>query len=46
MVSDMKRERSNNKMLVSKDQNCNGMMAGNMSGRALYQCGISTEIEG
>ena len=46
MVSDMERVRPNNGMLVSRDWNCSGMTAGNTSGRAPHQCGISTAIKG
>ena len=34
MVSDMEKTRPNNGMLVSRNQNCSGMTAGNTSGHA------------
>ena len=46
MISDIEKARPNRGILVSRDQNCSKMMAGNMSGRAPHQCGISTAIEG
>ena len=45
MVLDIERARLNNGMLVNRDLNCSRMIAGNTSGRALYQCNISTVIE-
>ena len=45
MVSDMEKARPNNEILVSRDQNCNKIIAGNTSGRIPYQCGISTAIK-
>ena len=45
MVADVERVRPNNGILVSRDWNCSGMMAGNMSGRAHYQCSVSIAIE-
>ena len=45
MVSDMEKTRPNNGMLVSKDRNCSGIIAGNTSGRTPYQCDVSTLIE-
>ena len=45
MISDVEKARPNNGMLVSRDRNCSGIMAGNTSGRALHQCGVSTTIE-
>ena len=46
MVSDVDKARLNNKMLMSRDQNCSRMMANNTSGCAYYQCCISTAIAG
>ena len=46
MVSDVEKARPNNRILVSRDRNCNGMTAGNMSGHAPHQCGVSIAIEG
>ena len=46
MILDVGRVRPNNKMLVSKDQNCSRMIAGNTSGRTAHQCNISIAIEG
>ena len=46
MVLDVERERPNNGMFVSRDQNCSRITAGNISRRALYQDGVLTAIEG
>ena len=46
MVSDIKRTRFSNGILVNKDRNCSKMTAGNTSGRGPHQCNISTAIEG
>ena len=46
MGSDVKKARPNNEMLVSRDRNCSGMMAGNTSGCAPPQCDVSIAIEG
>ena len=40
MVSDVKKARPNNKMLISRDGNYSRMMAGNRNGRAPHQCDI------
>ena len=45
MISNMEKIRLNKGMLVSRDRNCNGMMAGNTSKRAPHQCGVSTTIK-
>ena len=46
MVLDVERARPNNRMLISKNWNCNKITAGNMSGRVPYQYGILIAIEG
>ena len=45
MVLDIERARPNNGILVSRNRNCSGMTAGNMSGHALHQSGVSTVIK-
>ena len=45
MVSDVKKIKSNNKILISRDQNCTGMTAGNTSGRIPHQFTVLTVIE-
>ena len=45
MVSDVERARPINGIFISRDENYSGITAGNTSGRALHQCGVSTAIE-
>ena len=45
MILNIEKARSNNKILVSRDQNCNRMIVGNISGRVLHWCDVSTAIE-
>ena len=36
MILDIEKTRLNNKMLISRDWNCRGIMASNINGYALY----------
>ena len=45
MILDVEKTRSNNKMLVSGNQNYNEMTAGNTSECVPYQCNITIAIK-
>ena len=40
MVSDMEKARPNNRILVSRDRNCSGIIVNNISGHVSHQCGV------
>ena len=46
MILDVEKARLNNRMLVSKNRNCNEMTAANTSKRVPHQYSVSTVIEG
>ena len=45
MILGMEKARPNNEILVSMNQNCNGMIADNTNKRASHQCGVLTAIK-